>query len=249
LIVTNHETEMHSLFQNLGGNLFSDFTVPSGVGPVTRPYVGFGVVFLDYDNDTNLDIAIVNGNVTANAGLMRAGATFGQRNLLLRNTGGRFVDMKDEGGPGFSGELVSRALAAGDIDNDGDLDLLITNNGAAANLLMNDGSTALGTAGGNAGNALVVRAIGSKSNRSALGARLVLTLGTRRLQREIQSGSSYLGQNDLRVHFGLGLALRADRLEIVWPSGARERFDNVAANQILTLEEGKGIVGRTPFSH
>ncbi len=256
LIVTNHETEMHSLFQNLGGNLFSDLTVPSGVGPATRPYVGFGVVFFDYDNDTRLDIAIANGNVTANAGLMRAGATFGQRNLLLRNNGGRFVDVKEEAGPGFSGELVSRALAAGDIDNDGDLDLLITNNGAAANLLINDPSTSLRagastalSTGGNAGNALIVRAIGSKSNRSALGARLVLTLGTRKQQREIQSGSSYLGQNDLRAHFGLGQALRADRLEIVWPSGTRERFDNVAANQIVTLEEGKGIVGRVPFAH
>jgi len=241
LIVTNHETEMHSLFQNLGGNLFSDLTVPSGVGQATRPFVGFGVVFFDYDNDSRLDIAIVNGNVTVNAGLMRAGATVGQRNLLLRNTGGHFVDMKAEAGPGFSGELVSRGLAAGDVDNDGDLDLLITNNGAAANLLVNDASTS-------PSNALIVRAIGSKSNRSAIGARLLLTLGTRRQQREIQSGSSYLGQNDLRAHFGLGPALRADRLEILWPSGTRERFDNVAGNQIVTLEEGKGIVGRTPFA-
>ena len=249
LIVTNHETEMHSLFQNLGGNLFSDFTVPSGVGPVTRPFVGFGVVFFDYDNDANLDIAIANGNVTMNAGMVRAGATFGQRNLLLRNTGGHFVDMKAAAGPGFAGELVSRGLAAGDIDNDGDLDLLITNNGAAANLLVNDASTSLSAGGGNAGNALIVRAIGSKSNRSAIGAKVVLTMGARRQQREIQSGSSYLGQNDLRAHFGLGPAPRADRLEILWPSGTRERFDNVAGNQIITLEEGKGIAASAPFAH
>jgi hypothetical protein len=157
--------------------------------------------------------------------------------------------MKQEAGPGFSGELVSRALAAGDIDNDGDLDLLVTNNGAAANLLLNDPSTAVSTGARNAGNALVVRAIGTRSNRSALGARLVVTLGARRQSREIQSGSSYLGQSDLRAHFGLGPALRADRLEIVWPSGTRERFDNVAANQIVTLEEGKGIVGRMAFTH
>jgi hypothetical protein len=201
-----------------------------------------------------MDIAIVNGNVTANPGLVRAGAKFGQRNLLLRNSGGRFVDMKDAAGPGFSGELVSRTLAAGDIDNDGDLDLLITNNGGAANLLVNDASTPLSTgvstAPGTGGrNALLVRAIGTKGNRSALGARLVLTLGTRRQQREVQSGSSYLGQNDLRAHFGLGTATRADRLDIVWPSGTRERFDNVSANQILTLEEGKGIVSRVPFTH
>jgi enediyne biosynthesis protein E4 len=246
LIVTNHETEMHSLFQNLGGNLFADVTVPSGVGPATRPYVGFGVVFFDYDNDARLDIAIVNGNVTANPGLVRAGAKFGQRNLLLRNTGGRFVDMKDAAGPGFSGELVSRTLAAGDIDNDGDVDLLITNNGGTANLLVNDASSARST-GRN--NALVVRVIGSKSNRSALGTRLTLTVGPRRQQREVQSGSSYLGQNDLRAHFGLGEAASADRLEITWPGGAQQHFEDIAANQILTIEEGRGIVDRVPFAH
>jgi len=241
LIVTNHETEMHSLFLNLGARLFADETVHSGIGPVTRPYVGFGVAFVDYDNDTHLDIAIANGNVMANAGLLRAGATYGQRNLLLRNTRGRFVDTKDAAGPGFSGALVSRALAAGDIDNDGDLDLLITNNGAAANLLLNDG--------GNAANAILVRAVGEASNRSAVGTRLVMTVGQRRLQREVQSGSSYLGQNDLRVHFGLGQAALAERLEIRWPNGAVELIQNVAANQIITVQEGKGIVNRTPFVH
>src|SRR5688572_28849093 len=141
----------------------------------------------------------------ANAGRLRAGAKYAQRNLLLRNTGERFVDMKAAAGPGFAPELVSRGLAAGDIDNDGDLDLLITNNGAAANLLLNEGRGA---------NAIVVRAIGEKSpstslraspstvlrasNSSAIGARLVLTVGKQRQMREVQSGSSYLGQNDLR---------------------------------------------------
>ena len=240
LVVTNHETEMHSLFENLGGRLFSDVTLRSGLGPVTRPYVGFGVVFFDYDNDTHLDLAIANGNVMAHVAQFRAGGMFGQRNLLLHNVSGRYVDMKDAAGPGFAPELVSRTLVAGDIDNDGDLDLLITNNGGRANLLLNEG--------GNAGNALLVRAIGSgTSNRSAIGARLTLTMGQVRQMREVQSGSSYLGQNDLRVHFGLGQATRADRLEIRWPSGAVEMFDGVAANQILTIQEGRGIVARTPL--
>jgi hypothetical protein len=247
LVVTNHETEMHSLFRNLGGNLFSDNTVSSGMGPATRPYVGFGVVAFDYDNDTSLDLAVVNGNVTVNAGLVRAGAKVGQRNLLMRNSNGRFLDMKDAAGPGFSAELVSRGLAAGDIDNDGDLDLLISNNGAAASLLVNDASTSLGAGGAAAGNALIVRAIGSKSNRSAIGAKVAVTIGTRRLRREVQSGSSYLGQNDLRVHFGLGGSMRADRVDMTWPDGTQERFDNVAANQIVTIEEGNGIVGRMAF--
>jgi enediyne biosynthesis protein E4 len=242
LVVTNHETEMHSLFANLGGRLFSDVTLRTGIGPVTRPYVGFGVAFLDYDNDTRLDLAIANGHVMANASQLRAGAKYAQRNLLLRNTGDRFVDMKADAGPGFATELVSRGLAAGDIDNDGDLDLLVTNNGAAPNLLRNDG--------GSAANALIVRTIGEasgKSNRSGIGTRLVLTIGQRRLRRDVQSGSSYLGQNDLRAHFGLGAAARAERLEIRWPSGATETITGVAANQIITVREGKGVVERAPF--
>jgi hypothetical protein len=254
LIVTNHETEMHSLFVNLGGGVFSDVTLRSGVGPVTRPYVGFGVAFVDYDNDTRPDIAIANGHVMANAGQLRAGARYAQRNLLLRNTGERFVDMRDAAGPGFAPEMVSRGLSAGDIDNDGDVDLLITNNGAAANLLLNERGT---------GNAIAVHLIGEgpstslraspstslrASNRSAIGARLTLTVGKQRQLREVQSGSSYLGQNDLRAHFGLGQAARADRLEITWPSGATETVEGLAANHVFTVREGKGIVGRVSFA-
>jgi hypothetical protein len=240
LIVTNHETEMHSLFVNTGGGSFSDVTLRSGLGPATRPYVGFGVAFLDFDNDTRLDIAIANGHVMANAAQLRAGARYAQRNLLFRNTGGRFVDATRTAGPGFAIELVSRTLAAGDVDNDGDLDLLVTNNGAAANLLLNEG--------GSAANAIAVRLIGEKSNRSAIGARLVMTAGTQRQLREVQSGSSYLGQNDLRAHFGLGEALRADRLEIRWPSGARETIDNLPANVVFTIREGRGVIERAPFA-
>ena len=240
LVVTNHETEMHSLFQNLGGRLFSDVTLRSGVGPATRPYVGFGVAFFDYDNDTRLDLAIANGNVMANVARLRAGGKFGQRNLLLRNTEKGFRDVTKDAGPGFAPELVSRALAAGDVDNDGDLDLLITNNGAAVNLLLNDG--------GNASNALLLQLEGTKSNRSAIGARIALTAGQQTQTREVQSGSSYLGQNDPRAHFGLGRAERAERLEIRWPSGLKESIDNLAANQIVTIREGKGVVKQTPFA-
>jgi enediyne biosynthesis protein E4 len=246
LIVTNHETEMHSLFLSLGGGLFSDVTIKRGVGPATRPYVGFGVAFVDYDNDMRPDVAIANGHVMANAAQLRAGAKYGQRNLLLRNTGDRFVDMRNAAGSGFASEMVSRGLVAGDIDNDGDVDLLITNNGGAANLLLNEGG---------AGNAIVVRAVGDKSpstlrasNRSAIGTRLTMSVGQQRQLREVQSGSSYLGQNDLRAHFGLGRAARAERLEITWPSGATEVVENLAANHVFTVHEGKGIVGRVPFA-
>ena len=246
LIVTNHETEMHSVFLNVGRGLFADHTVRSGVGPATRPYVGFGVAWLDYDNDTLLDIAIANGHVMADAALIRGGGKFAQRNLLLRNQDGRFQDVNDQAGPGFSIELVSRGLAAGDVDNDGDLDLLVTNNGGPVNLLLNDGGSA---------NAILVRVIGTRSpsaalrasNRSGIGTRLILTTGGRRQLREVQSGSSYLAQNDLRAHFGLGAAARAERLEVRWPGGVTEVIENLPANHVITLREGAGVVGRVPF--
>jgi hypothetical protein len=134
---------------------------------------------------------------------------------------------------------VGRALAAGDVDNDGDLDLLVTNNGDRPNLLLNDG--------GNAANAVLVQALGTSSNRSGIGTRLTLTTGERRQVREVQSGSSYLAQNDLRAHFGLGRAERAQRLEIRWPDGSTEVVENLSANQRVTVRQGKGIVSRAPL--
>jgi hypothetical protein len=140
-------------------------------------------------------------------------------------------------------------LATGDVDNDGDLDLLVTNNGAGTNLLLNEGldrrgdAAATGTA-----NALLVRVIGTRSNRSGIGTRLTLTTGGRRQLREVQSGSSYLAQNDLRAHFGLGAANRSERLEIRWPSGATQVVENLPANHVFTVREGEGMVGRDPFS-
>jgi hypothetical protein len=240
LVVTNHESEMHSLFLNLGDRLFSDVTIRSGVGPATRPYVGFGVAFLDYDNDTRLDLAIVNGHVMANVTQLRVRGTLAQRKLLLRNTGERFVDATKTAGPGFALEGVGRALAAGDVDNDGDLDLLVVNNGGRPNLLRNDG--------GNAAPALLVRVVGTAGNRSGIGTRLTLTAGGRRQVREVQSGSSYLAQHDLRAHFGLGSAVRAERLEIRWPDGSTEAVASLAANQLVTIRQGQGIVERTPLA-
>jgi enediyne biosynthesis protein E4 len=240
LIVTNHETEMHSLFRNAGGGLFTDATVSSGVGPATLRYVGFGVVFADYDNDGDLDLAIVNGHVIDNIALFRSGATHAQRRLLLENTGGgRFRDVSRLSGPGFAVDKVGRTVVAGDIDNDGDLDFLITNNGQRVDLLLNEG--------GNRRNALLLRLIGTDSNRDAIGARLRLTSGARTQVREVTSGSSYLGQNDPRVHVGLGDATIVDRLEIRWPSGRTEVVEHVAANQLVVIREGAGIVDRTPF--
>jgi hypothetical protein len=241
LVVTNLDLEMHSLYRGLGHRLFTYATPESGIGPATLPFVGFGVVFFDFDNDMQLDLGFANGHIMDNAPLFRAGASYAQRNLLFRNVGQRrFADISRNAGPGFALEKVSRGLVSGDIDNDGDLDLLVTNNGQTADLLRNEG--------GSGNNALLVRTIGTQSNRDGVGTELRLTAGTRTQIREVKAGSSYLGQNDARQHFGLGTVTRVDRLEVRWPSGRTELLQNVPANQIITIREGNGIVGRVPFA-
>jgi hypothetical protein len=243
LVITNLDFEMHTVDRGLGRGLFGYATTESGIGFPTLPFVGFGVAFLDFDSDGQLDIAIANGHILDNAPLFRAGATYMQRKLLFRNLGNRrFGEVGRMAGPAFAAERVSRGLAVGDIDNDGDLDILVSNNGQDAELLRNDVPR-----GGTRANALLVRLRGAGRNTDAIGARVRLTSGSRTQIRDIKAGSSYLSQNDLRAHFGLGTAARADRLEVVWPSGRTEAVTNVAANQIVTIEEGKGITARQPF--
>jgi len=241
LVVTNLDFEMHTLDRGLGRGLFGYATIESGIGFPTLPFVGFGVAFLDFDNDGQLDIAIANGHILDNAPQFRAGSTYLQRKLLFRNTTlRRFEEVGRTSGPAFAVEKVGRGLAIGDIDNDGDLDVLVTNNGQDVELLRNDG--------GNRGNALLVRLRGAAANTDGIGARIRLTAGSRTQMRDVKAGSSYLSQNDLRAHFGLGTAARADRIEVRWPSGRTDTVSGVAANQIITIEEGRGIVAAQAFS-
>ena len=241
IFVTNLDGQTHSLYQNLGKGLFNNVTFLSGVGEATLPYVGFGTAFLDYDNDGDLDLSIANGDVIDNIKRLRDSTSYEQLNLLLRNDGtGKFTNVGPASGSGFALKKASRALATGDLDNDGDLDIVISNVGATADLLQNDG--------GNRNHSILVRTIGTASNRDGIGTRLKLFIGNKTLRRDVKAGSSYLGQSDLRVHFGLGDAQRADRLEIRWPSGAVESIENIQANQILTVKEAAGITGRQPFA-
>ena len=240
IFVTNLDGQTHSLYKNIGKGLFADITFFSGVGEVTLPFVGFGTALFDYDNDGDLDISIANGDVIDNNRRLRESTTYEQLNLLLRNDGtGKFTSVGSLSGSGFALKKASRALAVGDMDNDGDLDIVISNVGATSDLLQNDG--------GNRSNSILVRTVGFASNRDGIGARLKLFVGGKVIVRDVKAGSSYLAQNDLRVHFGLGEAPRADRLEIRWPSGTVDTIANIAANQIFTVKEGIGVTDRQPF--
>jgi len=241
IFVTNLDWETNTLYHNQGKGLFADTTAERGLGEPSLPFVGFGAAFLDFDNDGLLDIAVTNGNVLDNAKFFREAASYAQPKHLYRNLGGgKFREVRNSAGPGFATLTVGRGLFTGDLDNDGDLDILVTNNGQTAELLRNDG--------GNRGNALLIRTIGIKSDRDGVGARIVVTAGGASQIREVKAGSSYLGQNDLRVHVGLGSAPRADKIEIRWPSGAVDVLENVDANRILTVTEGKGITAQSPFA-
>ena len=240
LLVSCKRCPGSALFRNDGAGVFTDATVESGLGPATLPFVGFGVAFFDFDNSGSLDLAIANGHVIDNTALFRSGSTHAQRKLLFRNLNGRrLMETGREAGPGFSAAGVGRTLVTGDVDNDGDVDVLVTNNGAAPELLRN------GTSGGHA---IVLRLLGAAGSRDALGARVGVTAAGRTQVREVKSGSSYLGQGDLRVHVGLGAVTAVDHLDIRWPSGRSERVATPAVDQIVTVQEGRGVTASTPFA-
>jgi hypothetical protein len=215
-------------YANRGQHRFEDLTAKGGFGAFTR-YIGWGAGFADFDNDGLLDLLFVNGSVYPE--IEKAFPEYKYKNprIVLRNLGGSFENVSARCGPGITDEHSSRGCAFGDFDNDGRVDVAIMNMGEPPSLLRNE------TISENRW--LIVKLVGTKSNRSAIGARAIVTAGGRRQTREVLSQSSFYSQNDLRLHFGLGPAKSAD-IEIRWPSGLKEFYAGVQANQILRLREG-----------
>jgi enediyne biosynthesis protein E4 len=240
IVRTNFSEQITTLYRNYGG-AFEVASIRAGLG-VNRKYLGFGVDFFDFDNDGWKDIFIANGHVYAQLAGRKLHLTYRQPKLLYRNLGnGRFADVSDEAGPAIRAEHVGRGCAFGDFDNDGDVDIVVNNLDGPPTLLRNDSRT------GNA--SILIKCVGTRSNRSAIGTRVTVTCGGRRQIAEVMSGSSYYSQNDLRLHFGLGRAAAADRVELAWPSGAKDAVEKLAANHIYVIEEGKGVVTRTPLGN
>ena len=229
LVVTNFDQEMNNLYTNQGENWFVDQALQAGVGPVALLYSGFGVRLLDYDNDGDLDLVVLNGHIQDNIHLFQVNVDYAEPPLLLENAGGRFADVGKESGEIWQRALVGRALAAGDYDNDGDSDLLFVNNGQPAVLLRNDG--------GNRNPWLGLELVGYRSNRDAVGAALTLTTNRRRVFRERHGGGSYQAAHDPRIVFGLGEGEAMISLEIRWPSGVVQHLEPLELRRYHTIEE------------
>ena len=257
LAVTHFQLEGAVLYHNEGNGLFSDVSSLSGIKRASYPFVHWGVHFLDYDNDGWVDLLMVNGHVLDNAELV--GSAHAQPALLFRNQrDGKFVDVTREGGADLSVPRVSRGAAFGDYDDDGDVDVFINNNHGPATLLRNEGK--------DSGHWIEVKVVGGQrpvtshesrvpgqkpsdpgpatrdprlSNRDGIGARVAVWAGGRGQVKEVRSGSSYLSQNDLRLHFGLGPDTKADSVTVRWPGRGVDRLLDVAADRQVVVREGE----------
>jgi hypothetical protein len=233
VLITNFSNQMLSLYHNEGNGLFVDAAPTSELGRASLLTLGFGCFFFDYDLDGWPDILIANGHIEDQIEAIQQRVHYAQPPHLFRNVdAGKFAEVTSQMGAGFAHPRVARGAAYADIDNDGDLDVIMTTNGGPAQLFRNDGGTSHG---------LRLKLIGSKSNHDGIGAVVHLQSGSNRQWSMLRSGSSYLSQSELVITFGLGSATKADRIEIEWPSGQRDALTNVDADQIITVQEGSGI--------
>jgi hypothetical protein len=241
LIVGNFSNQMLALYHNEGKNLFVDEAPRSAIGRASLLSLAFGVFFFDYDLDGYYDLLAANGHIEEEIERVQPKVKFRQPPLLFRNLGQRkFENASASVGAQFTRPIVGRGAAYGDYDRDGDLDVLLTENHGPAYLFRNDG--------GNRNNFISIRTKGVKSNRDGIGAVVRVDSAGGKQWSMVRSGSSYCSQSDLALTFGLGKDTTVTAIEIEWPSGQKDRVANIASNQFLLVEEGKGIVSKNPAS-
>ncbi len=235
VLVTNYQGETNTLYVNEGSGLFADVALSTGIGRPSWRYLGWGVRFFDYNNDGDLDIFVANGHINTNIAEWDDIGTYAQKNLLFDNSGPDatppfvFREISDRMSRDFLQEEVSRGAAFGDYDNDGDMDILVTNVGDAPNLLRNDG--------GNSNNWLMLKLVGVQSNRDAIGAEVRVVSAGLVQRQQLQGGSSYLSHHDPRLLFGFGKRTKVDSIVVKWPGGTIQTMQNVDVNQMLTVRE------------
>ena len=226
---TNFSDEHETLYHNTGGGQFDDVTIAAGLGQNTR-FVSWGCAFFDFDNDGWKDLLLVSGHVFPEIDRLATDIRFRDRAVLYHNTGkGTFEDISTNAGEAIASRHSARGLAVGDIDNDGTLEVLVNN--------QNEPPSLWKQAGRAAGHWLLIKLAGSRSNRSAIGARVMVSAAGHMQTDELRSGGSYLSQNDMRLHFGLGGATRADSITVRWPSGEKSVLRDVGADRVVTIHE------------
>ena len=239
VFVTNFSQDHNTLYRNGGDGFFTDVSYEAGLVTPGLPYLGWGTGFVDIDSDGLLDLFVANGHVYPEIDRFGTRTTYRQRKQLFANSGkGRFRDVSDEVGGGLLTQKSSRGAAFGDVDNDGDVDVLVINLNERPTLLRND------TASGN--NWITLKLIGKAGNRDAIGARLWLEAEGARQVAEVRSGGSYLSHNDIRVRFGLGRRANVPPITVRWPGGELERFSGLTPNTIHVIRQGQGKPAETP---
>ena len=228
--VTSYQNELSTLYQNVAGQLLEDVTNRSGVGKGTHAQVTWGNGLVDFDNDGDRDLFIASGHLYDNVERFDDKTAYRARNLLFRNEGnGRFVDITDTAGPGMAIRQSSRGTGFDDLDNDGDIDVVILNSRSKPTLLRNDTRPT--------GNWLDIRLIGDRSNRDAVGARVKLSAGALTLVDEVRSGRGYQSHYGSRLHFGLGHRTQIDQIKVTWPSGISASLPGPTLNRSTTIRE------------
>jgi hypothetical protein len=232
LFRTNFSDDTSTLYHNNHDGTFTDVTYAAGLGAHTR-YLGWGTMFFDFDNDGWPDLLLVNGHVYPEADRLQQGIDYSEPKLLFHNSGnGTFADISRDAGPAITTAAPARGLAVGDLWNDGRLSAVVVNRNGPPSLLVNHK--------GYTNHWIEIKTVGTRSNRSGIGARLVLKTDSRQFIDEVRSGSSYISNSDMRVHFGLGATSRIQSIEVHWPSGLVEQFPDVPVDSIVTVKEGAG---------
>jgi enediyne biosynthesis protein E4 len=234
--ITNFSDDSNVLYHNDGDGNFTDVTFQAGLGEPTIPFLGWGTSFLDFDNDTWLDLFVVNGHVYPAVDSHQWGTSFAQQPLLFRNLkNGKFERVGAAPGSALAAAWTGRGLAVADLDGDGRLDLVVNVMDSKPAILRN---VATGT--GHWLNLKLVGDVAKKSPRDAIGSIAYVTTGKIRQRQDVISGAVYCSQNDMTLHFGLGAATRVDKLEVQWPNGSTESFSVPAVDKTYTLVQGKG---------
>jgi enediyne biosynthesis protein E4 len=238
LVVGNFSNQMVALYHNEGNGLFVDQAPLSPVGRDSLLSLGFGAFFFDYDLDGYPDILTANGHIEEQIGTVQPKIKYQEPPLLFRNVGGKkFENMSTKVGEAFTVPMVARGAIYGDYDHDGDLDVLFSTSNGPARLLRNDG--------GNRNHWLCIKTVGTKSNRDGIGAVVRIESASGKQWNTVRSGSSYASQSDLALTFGLGGDTSVKTIQVEWPSGTKQNFTGIPANQLITIDESKGIVTRT----